>query len=109
MLKTSYFMAALFIFCQPAQASSFNDELRIEIKSATPADPTVASLHYEKGRSKVTYLRRSIPFLCSGAAAIAELTLPTRTTNPVILTATILWLGANIVGLGNLYLDYRLS
>lgn len=111
MLRITSFMCILLIGFNPVQASLPVDDIRIEMRSVAP--PIVGSgsvsLPERNLKPKVLYLRRSIPFLFSGAAAVAELTLVNDRTNPVILAATVLWLGANVVGLGNLYLDYRIG
>lgn len=111
MLRTLYFVTMLLMFCCHVQASSVNEDLRIEMQSVPHTVDTgaVPLPEEKKSKPKVMYLRRSIPFLFSGAAAIAELTLEQTRTNHLILGATVLWLGANIVGLVNIYLDYRAS
>lgn len=56
-----------------------------------------------------SYLRKTVPFLLSGSAAIAEIV--DQAYSPplkgVRFAATLLWLGANLAGLINVYLDYR--
>jgi hypothetical protein len=62
-----------------------------------------------KKRAKLVYVRRTIPFILSGTAAVTEMVLlVNRSTNSdAVMAATVLWLGANLSGLLNLYLDFR--
>ncbi len=62
-----------------------------------------------KKKAKLIYVRRTMPFILSGTAAITELVLRVnRSANPdAIVAATVLWLAANLSGLLNLYLDFR--
>jgi hypothetical protein len=111
MLKYLCGVLMISIYCSVANASLPTDDVAMNMTVIEKdfSNSQMALIPEEKPKSMTPYLRRTVPFILSGSAAIIELVLLiTRTTNSdAILAATSLWFGANIAGLGNIYLDFK--
>lgn len=99
----------LAVCCMPLAHASHPVEDDVPVMISIPLTPMVEQNLIPPTPSKRSYWRKTIPFVLSGSAAVSEIVLQSVNPplNPVIFTATLLWFGANVAGLINIYLDYR--